>query len=157
MKVLGAESEEEVDSGEILDLIEQYEKENDVFVQIFDPSFVVGKEHLIWAHNKAETTFKNGTNRASDLGIEVLLWSSAEWQIKDALKKMGVEGKIDEIALMTDGDGKRLLEFLDLEKNDDILEMKKEKLRKFGIKNHEMESVDRPEDLIFEKMATSIL
>ncbi len=157
MEVIGAESEEPVDSSEILDLINDYKDKNNVFIQVFNPSLVVGKEHLIWAYNKAKKTFENENNRASDIGIETLLWASAEWQIKNALKKMGIQGKIKKIAMITDADINDLLDHLDFNRNDDILMTSEKKLKEFGIEYDDVAPVERPEDLIFEKMATSIL
>lgn len=157
MYVVGALLEGQEDSEDIFDRIESYREENDVFLQLFDQSKVIGKEHLKWAHKKAEETFEQGTNRANDLEIETLLWASGEWQIKDALDKMGIEGRIEKVAVLIDENPDKFLDQMKWSRNDEILEPTKEKLKAFGVTENEISSVDKPHDLVFEKMAASIL
>ncbi len=157
MHVIGAKIEETSDSKKILDKVESYRKEKDVFLQLFDQSKVVGKEHLLWAYQKAEESFEQESNRADDLEIETLLWASAEWQIKDALHKMGIKDSTEKVGMMIDGDPKLFLDFMGWSRDDSVLEPSIEKLKAFGIGDNEINSVDTPYELVFEKMATSIL
>ncbi len=157
MYVIGAITDEAEDSKDVLDRVESYRKENDVFLQIFNPSKVVGKEHLQWAHQKAEECFKNDTNRADDREIETLLWASAEWQIKDALGMIGIEEEVEKVAVMIDEEPESFIEYMGWTRDDSILEPSIEKLRSLDISEDELNTVDSPYDLIFEKMATSIL
>ncbi len=157
MRVIGARIKKSKNSREILDRVESYRKEQDVFLQLFDQSMVVGKEHLMWAHQKAKESFEQKTNRADNLEIEILLWASAEWQIKDALDKMGIEDGVNKMAVMIDEDPKNFLDYMGWSRDDTILEPTEKKLKFFGITDEEISSVDKPYDLVFEKMATSIL
>ncbi len=155
MKVIGVRFEGKKDIDDIFSKVETYRKENEVFLQLFDPSKVIGKDHLLWAHQKAVEAFDNGENRADSIEIETLLWASAEWQIKDAIDKMGV--KDDKAVIMIDGDPRDFLGSMEWERDDKILEPTEEKLMNFGIDQTEIDSVDRPFDLVFEKMSTSVL
>ncbi len=157
MHVMGAWTQESKDLKEILDKVESFRKEEKMFLQLFDQSKVVGKEHLLWAHQKAEETFEQGTNRADDLEIETLLWASAEWQIKDALEKMGIEDEGEKVAVLIEKEPEKFLDYMGWSRDDTILEPAKEKLKAFGVTDKEISSVDKPYDLVFEKMATSIL
>lgn len=157
MYVIGALVEEQEDLGNIFDMVESYRKENGVFIQLFDPTKVIGKQHLLWAHQKAKETFKQGRNRADDLEIETLLWASAEWQIKDALDKIGIEEGTEKIAILTDEEPEKFLHYMGWSHDDNILEPTTKKIKSFGVTDEEINSVDKPYDLIFEKMATSIL
>lgn len=157
METVGVKIEEKVDPEEIFEQIESYRERTDDFVQVFDRSKVVGMEHLLWAYQKAEECFDNGTNRADSIEIETLLWSSGKWQIKNAIDKMGLKEGSDGAALLVDGDVEELLEYMGWERDDDILEASEDKLKAFGISVEEIDSVESPEDLVFEKMATSVL
>lgn len=157
MKIIGARIDEPTASEEVFEKIESYRDRTDSLVQVFDHSKVVGEEHLLWAFQKAEESFENGSNRADSIEIETLLWSSGEWQIKDAIDKMGLEDGAEKAVVLIDEDHQDFLDFMDWTRDDMILEANEERLKAFGIDEKEIESVDSPEDLVFEKMATSIL
>jgi len=157
MHAIGVNIKEPKDAQEIFEMIEDHREKNGVFIQIFDHSKVIGEEHLLWAFNKAEDTFEQGNNRANDLEIETLLWSSGEWQIKDAIVKMGLDDKAENAALLIGEEPNGFLNFMGWERDDSLLKADRKKLKAFGITEEEMESVEKPEDLVFEKMSTSIL
>ncbi|GEM_PF-1363524 len=159
MHVIGVKMKETKSAQDIFDALDGYRKKNDIFIQIFDVDKVVGKEHLFWAYQKAEESFGNKSNRANSLEIETILWASAEWQIKDALDKMGIDDGAEEAAVMIDDkthlDG--ILNLINGKRDDALLEPTEEKLKNFGIDEEEIGSVVVPYDLVFEKMATSVL
>lgn len=159
MQVIGVKIEEPREAQEIFDDIESYREKHDIFLQILEPEKVIGVEHLLWAFQKAEESFENGSNRADSLEIETLLWASAEWQIKDALDKMGIEDNAEQAAVMIDDESEieNLLDSMNWTRDDEVLEPTEEKLKRFGIDEKEIRSVDDPYDLVFEKMATSVL
>ncbi|MFP4000615.1 MAG: KEOPS complex subunit Cgi121 [Thermoplasmata archaeon] len=157
MEVIGVKISETKDSKDIFEDIECFREQTETFVQIFDHSKVVSKDHLLWAHQKAEENFEEKTNRADNIEIETLLWSSGEWQIKDAIDKMGIEDRDRRAVVLLDSSPQKFIDFMSWERDDSILEVSEEKLKAFGIDEKEIESVDSPEDLVFEKMATSIL
>ncbi len=157
MKILGARIDGPKSAEDIFGRVDSYREENDIFIQLFDAEKVIGEEHLIWALQKAEEAFDDGSNRANSLEMETLLWASAQWQIKDAIDKMGIDDGAEEVALIVEKDEDAFLEYMRWVKDDDILEPSKEKLKNFGLKDEEIGSVSGPFDLVFEKMATSIL
>lgn len=157
MKILGARIEEPESAEEIFKEVEYYREENDTFIQLFNVEKVVGREHLLWALQKARECFENKENRADSLEMETLLWSSAEWQIKDALDKMGIEDGAEKAAVMIEGDDERFLESMGWSKDDELLEPSEEKLKNFGVDESVIASTEKPYDLVFEKMATSVL
>ena len=157
MKICGVKFDKKYNTDELLDIIESYRKENDIFIQLFNHEKVIGKEHLIWAYDKAEEMMEQETNRADSLEIETLLWASAEWQIKSAIRKMGVPDNSDKAALLIEREMDIFLDEMDWEREDDLLNPSLEKLKRFGVDEKEIESVTEPYDLVFEKMSTSIL
>ncbi len=159
MKVIGIETSEAENSEEVLEKLDEFKEEHDVFIQVFDAGKVIGDEHLLWAYQKAEESFESGTNRANSLEIETLLWASAEWQIKDALEKMGLKDDAEKGVVLIEHEEliRDLLDFMDWSRDDDAFEPDREKLREFGVKETEMRSVEEPIELVFEKMATSVL
>ncbi len=157
MKILGARAKKPIRADEIFKKVETYRKEKDVFLQLFDSRKVVGKEHLLWAYQKAEEVFESGANRADTLEMETLLWASGEWQIKDAIETMGIKDEAAEMALMIEKDEDIFLDHMDWERDDTVLNPSIKKLKNFGIRDDEIDSVDEPFDLVFEKMTTSVL
>lgn len=157
MEIIGARIDEPTASEEVFEKIESYRDRTDSLVQVFDHSKVVGEEHLLWALQKAKESFENGSNRANSIEIETLLWSSGEWQIKDAIDKMGLKDGSGKVVILLDEDHQGFLDFMGWTRDDTILEANEERLKAFGIGENEIESVDFLEDLVFEKMATSIL
>lgn len=157
MNISGARVEKIESVDEVFEKMDTYRSKNDIFIQLFDAEKVVGKEHLIWAFQKAKETFENDTNRANDLEMETLLWASGEWQIKDAIDNMGIDDETKDIALIVEKNEVDFLEYMGWTKDDDVLKPSLEKLENFGIQPEEIDSVNDPFDLVFEKMATSVL
>ncbi len=136
--------------------IEGYRSETNTFVQIFDSNVVLHEEHILWAYNKAEECFEYGANIADSLEIEVLLWAAGERQIKDALMKMGISDNCSNAVVLLEN-SQDFLDHMGWEKKEEPLKPSKAKLSNLGITRTEIESVDNPFELVFEKMATSRL
>lgn len=124
---------------------------------MFNAELVLNEDHIVWAYNKAKQCFKNDSNRAHSLEIETLLWASGERQIKEALSKMGLQEDSENAVLAIENDIVGFLNHMGWKRKDELLTPSKEKLKRFGITEKEMNSVEDPYELIFEKMATSIL
>ncbi len=137
--------------------VEKYRKTNKGFVQLFNEKVVVCREHLIWAYEKALYTTKKGTNRGDSLEMETLLWASGQRQIKNAIGKMGLQDDAEEAVVMAGDNLNSFLEYMGWERDDSILEPSMEKLITLGITKEEIETTDRPYDLVFEFMATSTI
>jgi len=157
VKCIGCKMEPSSDIDEIFERLERYRKEKSIFIQVFDAEMIIGKDHLIWAYDKALRSFDQKTNRADSLEMETLLWSSGERQIKNALNKMGIKKSSKNVAILSDSNISDLLSEMGWEKDDNVLAPSKEKLEKHDITIEEINSVDEPYDLIYEKMSVSIL
>lgn len=154
-EVLGVKIDERETTDAIFEKMTDYYKDNNCSVQIFDPEMVVGKDHLLWAIEKAKRRFEDDENRADSLEMEILLCSSGERQIKNAINKMGLKDMSDEAVVVTTCDMEGLLDHMGWERDDDILAPSIDKLKNFGVSDIEIESTDKPFDLVFEIMATS--
>jgi tRNA threonylcarbamoyladenosine modification (KEOPS) complex Cgi121 subunit len=71
-----------------------------VDVQFFDASLIAGSEHLYFAVLNALKAFKNCTNISKSLAVESLLYASAQRQIKDAVKLIGIKENTTRIAVV---------------------------------------------------------
>ena len=60
-------------------------------LQLFDPDFICCKEHILLAYMNAKSRFSDHTNRAKNIGIEMLLCASLTSQIDVAIKKAGAK------------------------------------------------------------------
>ena len=74
-------------------------------VQLFDPSMVIGRKHLLGAYLNAQLSFKEHMNIAKSMAMETLLFASMKKQIKDAIPVIGAKS------------GKRFVVFADSEKS----------------------------------------
>jgi len=76
------------------------EKTRNVCVQFFDAKLVAGWQHLYFAALNAVTAFKNRLNISNNLGIEILLYASAQRQIKEAVKLIGIHPTSRKVAVV---------------------------------------------------------
>ncbi len=72
----------------------------DACVQFFDAKLVAGWQHLYFAALNAVNAFKNKLNISNNLGIEILLYASAQRQIKEAVKLIGIHPNSREVAVV---------------------------------------------------------
>jgi len=72
-------------------------------IQAFDADKLAGKEHLIFAIEKALDSFKKGTNIANDLAKEIMLYAAGTRQINRAIK-IGVHDGLNNIVIAAVGD-----------------------------------------------------
>ncbi len=76
------------------------DKVGDTYVQFFDASLVAGSEHLRFAALNALNAFKGNINISGSLAMETLLYASAQRQIKEAVKLMGIKPNTDRVAVL---------------------------------------------------------
>lgn len=76
------------------------EKVGDTCVQFFDALLVAGSEHLRFAALNALNAFKGNINISSSLAMETLLYASAQRQIKEAVKLMGIKPNTNRVAVL---------------------------------------------------------
>lgn len=69
-------------------------------VQFFDASLVAGWEHLRFAALNALNAFKSNVNISNSLAMETLLYASAQSQIKEAVKLLGIKPSTSRVAVL---------------------------------------------------------
>jgi KEOPS complex subunit Cgi121 len=73
---------------------------DDACVQLLDASFVAGAEHLRFAALNALNAFEGQFNISSSLAIEILLYASAQRQIKRAMDMIGIKPGMSRVAVL---------------------------------------------------------
>ncbi len=92
-----------VDIGKLLDRAAEISDEAQV-VQFFNREAVASREHVLGAYLNALIAFRNHTNRARSIGIEMLLFVSLTDQINDALKIAGAKPESEMIVFASSTD-----------------------------------------------------
>jgi len=141
--------------------INSISQEYNFVIQVFNAEMIYDKIHLISAVEHAIRAIDQKTNTTNSLEMEILLYASGERQLKLAIPKMGVKKGKGNIALVFTGDKisknniKGVLKQLELEREDKVLEGDVNTLKKFGLKNKEIETVKQEKigHLILEKIA----
>jgi len=149
------------------------EKIGNACVQFFDATLIAGRDHLRFAALNSLNAFKNKLNISNSLAMETLLYASAQHQIKDALRILGIKPKSSRVAVLvltqTPKQASSILEsvstLLQGEQDDSVIELSNEKVdglkRLFQISKLELEAKTEKEgaekeallDLIIEHMA----
>jgi len=149
------------------------EKTGAACVQFFDATLIAGKDHLRFAALNSLNAFKNKLNISNSLAMETLLYASAQHQIKDALKLLGIKPNSWRVAVLildkTQNQALSILEsvseLLQGERDDSVVELTDEKVdglkKLFQISNLELEAKTERKgaqkeallDLVIEHMA----
>jgi len=143
-----------------------------ICVQFFDAELVATWQHLYFAVLNALLAFTNGRNISKSVAMEILLYASAQRQIRKAIQLIGVKRTSANVAVVIIGEKpdsvKALLsavsKHIGAEPDETVLEVSKEKLRcireAFGITKKEFETVMGKDDaeqalvnLVIERMA----
>ncbi|MHC1680330.1 MAG: KEOPS complex subunit Cgi121 [Methanomassiliicoccales archaeon] len=133
--------------------------ELDADIVLMDADMVCGIDHLDSAVLHARRAFERGTNASNTLGMEVILYASGEKQISKAKKKMGLHQETEKVAVIVLGPEEaevdRVLQDLELKRDDSLLECSMEKAVAFGIERTELDTVGEGmlADLVLEKVA----
>ena len=143
-----------------------------VWVQFFDAELVATWQHLYFAVLNALLAFENGRNISKSVAMEVLLYASAQRQIRKALQLIGVKCGSANVAIVIVGQNANSVKavlsavskHIGAEPDETVLEVSKEKLQRireaFGITEKELETVMEKRDvnqavvnLVIERMA----
>jgi tRNA threonylcarbamoyladenosine modification (KEOPS) complex Cgi121 subunit len=136
-------------------------------IQFFDADSIAGADHLRFAAINALTAFKSKLNISNSVAMETLLYASAQHQIKDSLKLLGISSKSSRVAvlILTETKGKTsavldsISELFRGKRDDSVIEFTKEKISRikkiFGISQMEIEA--RTEGKLGEKEALTDL
>jgi len=151
------------DLEDFLRKIRDFEREKNVKIQCFNSDMIYGKKHLISASEKAIRSFENKSNSTDSIQMEILLYASGEKQLKHAIPKMGIKKGNSNITILIIYEKnkdikiivKEIIDYLNLKRNDDLLNGDIDVLKRFGFKKSEIETVSKNkyEDLILEKVA----
>jgi len=144
-----------------------------VNLQFFNANLVAGWEHLYFAVLNALTAFKNKLNISNSLAVEVLLYASAQRQIRNAVELFGIKEGTTEIAIVAFAEDKEKLvkafenlsKLIQAEEDESLLEINDRKFeiikKFFGVSDLEIEAKLEREgmekealkDLIIERVA----
>ncbi len=163
IKIIGAKGKIK-DVDDFLEKISIFAKKNNLIIQVFDADLIFGKNHLFSAVEHAVRAISRKTNTTNSLEKEILLYASGERQLKIAIPKIGVKKGNSKIAIVLLKNKKKmisnqiidnLLKLFDLTKDDKVLEGDENTLKRFGIKEKELKTVNKAKynDLILEKIA----
>jgi tRNA threonylcarbamoyladenosine modification (KEOPS) complex Cgi121 subunit len=148
------------------------EKPANVEIQFFDAKLVATWQHLYFAVLNALTAFNNKQGISKSLAMEIILYASAQGQIRKATELIGIKPNSSNIAVLIVG-GKseavksalsKILKCINGECDDAVLELSKEKAtivqKAFQVSEAELETVMGTEgleraliDLVIERMA----
>lgn len=138
------------DADSLLNLVR--ERTKDAEVQFFDGELIAGWEHLYFAVLNALKAFENKLNISNNLAVEILLYASAQRQIKKAVELLGIKLDSANVAILvlaeTELKAKKTLEtvlhIIPGKRDDSILELTDEKFddiqKLFGISEVELNS-----------------
>lgn len=148
------------------------EKPSNVEIQFFDAELVATWQHLYFAVLNALTAFKNEGNISKSLTMEIMIYTSAQHQIRKAMELLGVKLTTSKIAVLIIGekpdDVKSALsvvsKLVNAQQDDKVLDMPREKAKiiqnTFGISDLELKTVMKENnlertltDLVIERMA----
>jgi len=76
------------------------EKAENTCVQFFDAKLVAGWQHLYFAALNAVNAFSKELNISNNLDIEILLYASAQRQIKEAVRLIGIHPNSSKVAVV---------------------------------------------------------
>ncbi|MEM2280994.1 MAG: KEOPS complex subunit Cgi121 [Candidatus Bathyarchaeia archaeon] len=143
-----------------------------VEVQFFNAELVASWQHLYFAALNALKAFKNGENISKHLAVEILLYASAQRQIRKAVELLGIKKNMEDVAVLVVGEKTEEVEevlnviskFLGGRRDDNVLELGRDKIAKirrvFEISDSEIEAVANGKslektiiDLVIERMA----
>jgi KEOPS complex subunit Cgi121 len=156
----------ELELNKLLSSVTQISNERNITIQLFNAELIYGKDHIISAIDHAKRAFTQDQKISESLAMEILLYSSGEYQIKNALAKLGLKENTKKIAILflndieTDQDDfqsmfEDLCSEFELEPDNDVLLGDKSNLLRFGITSKELNAVPEEKwfDLVLEKVA----
>ena len=120
-------------------------------IQLMNADAIAGKEHLKQGVIHAINAFKRGENLAKDLGIEILIRTSAQRQISKAFDILGLEeGKMNIAVVLIDCPDYFVDELSDIfTRNDAVLEADESILKNlYDIPENELKTINIVDVLI---------
>ncbi len=142
-------------------------------VQFFDASLIAGSDHLLFSALNALNAFKGKVNISSSLSMETLLYASAQRQIREAVRLLGIKSSTNCVAVLVLAESRSqassvlnaVTKLLGGKRDDSVIDLTGDKVadlkRLFRISNLELDAkTDRKgaerqalTDLVIEHMA----
>ena len=147
--------------------IAQKDLPKSVLIQFFDATLVATWEHLFFAIINAVTAFRNKYSISKSLAMEVMLYASAQRQIRKAIQLLGVKPTSANIAAIIIGEKPDSIEMalsiisknLNMDPDETVLMINKEKMvcirDLFDITCEELDAVSEKGD--FERAVVSLV
>jgi len=134
-------------------------EQQDTAVQFFNAELVATWQHLYFAALNALTAFRNKSNISKNVAMEVMLYASAQRQIRKAIELVGVKRDSAGVAAVIIGENldsvktalSAVSKRIGAEPDETVLELSKGKVqsirRAFGISERELETVMKKGDV----------
>ena len=129
------------------------EQQQNTAVQFFNAELVATWQHIYFAVLNALMAFENKRNISRNIAVEVMLYASAQRQIRKAIDLIGVKCDLANVAVVIVGESPSCVKSvlsavskrISVEPDDAVLELSKEKMlsirRAFGISEKELDTV----------------
>lgn len=127
-------------------------QKEDSTIQLLNTDYICGNRHISQAISQAFKAFNEKQNFAKDRGLEICVRLSAQKQISNAIKTLGIKEKGNITAVYIDVDDEQIIEVEKLlsKRNDDLLESYDEDEI---IRTYDLHSNDNIVDQLNEKIA----
>ena len=142
---------------------------NEAHVQFFDAKLIASQQHLYFAALNALRAFEKKLNISNNLAIEVLLYASAQRQIKKAMDMLGIKPHSSQVTVLILAEKKQAVDAALItvsrlmlgERDDNVLELTDEKFegikRLFGVSDLEIGAKLRREGLEKEALVDLVI
>jgi len=149
--------------------LERVRREVEAHVQFFDAKLIASQHHLYFAALNALKAFEKKLNISNSPAIEVLLYASAQRQIRKAVDLLGIKPHSSQVAVLVIAETKRGADItleavsglISGERDDSVLELTDEKFEGvktlFGISDLEIEAKLRKEGLKREALVDLVI
>ena len=145
---------------EIEEEIEKIQNKYSVIIQFFNSQLIASWEHLFFSVIHSLKAFNQGNNISNKLELEILLYASAQHQIKVAIERFGINEEIQNVAMIILGNSMddiensklKIIELIKGTENESVLKIDGKKYesicKNFNIKQLEIDttSVTRKQD-----------
>ena len=141
----------------VRDFVTNSPKGKGMLLQFLNADLVCGRQHLESALRHALRAFQRGNAISDTLAMEILLYAAGEVQISSALTKIGLSDGCENVAVVIDPeiDIGGMMAFLDLTRDDGVLDCTESKLLRFGVSKESISAAgsDTMADLVLEKVS----
>lgn len=158
IEITGFENIKVEEPEQILNIIRRH-KNPDLSIQFFNADLIATWEHLYFAAVNALKAFETERNISKDLAVEIMLYASAQRQIRKAIEIIGINSNCTNIAVIIVGkthtdfetELSSVSKYFCKQPNESVLKLttsKKEHIRRmFGITDDEISVVTKNDNI----------